>query len=67
MEKHLRVPQVAKLMSMSAQTVRRIFEDRPGVKIYGDPAGSRSKRRYRTLLIPESLVRQVLSELDMNY
>lgn len=63
-EKHWRVKELAQQLGVSPQTVRRIFEDRPGVKIYGDRYGTKHKQRYRTILIPDSVVQQVKRELE---
>lgn len=63
-EQHWRVKELAERLRLSPQTVRRMFEDRPGVKILGDRVGTRKKRRYRTLLIPESVVERVRKELE---
>ena len=65
-EKHRRVKDVAEQMGVSPQTVRRLFVDRPGVKVVGETVGTKRKRRYRTMLIPESLIERVMQELEIN-
>lgn len=56
--------QLAELWALSPDTVRRIFEDEPGVlaierpRVYG-------KRRYRTLRIPESVASRVYHRLAL--
>jgi hypothetical protein len=56
--------QIAELWSLSADSVRRIFGNEPGVlaiersRIYG-------KRRYRTLRIPESVAQRVYHRLAL--
>jgi len=56
--------QVAELWALSTDTVRRIFENEPGVlaierpRVYG-------KRRYRTLRIPESVASRVYYRLAL--
>jgi len=56
--------QVAELWALSSHTIRRIFENEPGVlaidrpRVYG-------KQRYRTLRIPESVAHRVYSRLAL--
>lgn len=57
-EKHYTVMELAELWRVSPEVVRRIFEREPGVLVLGD-RGSRSKRRYLTLRIPESVIERV--------
>ena len=57
-ERHYAVAEIAELWSLSPDVVRRIFEREPGVLVLGDH-GSRSKRRYTTLRIPQSVVERV--------
>lgn len=60
-EKHYSVPEVAELWGLSDDTVREIFKGKPGVfKL--ERRGSRLKRGYTTLCIPESLVKRVYAE-----
>ncbi len=61
LEQHYRVSEVAKKLGVSSQTVRRIFEDIPGVKVYGNRLGTKHKRPHKTLLIPESVIEHVLT------
>jgi hypothetical protein len=57
-EQHFTVAQIAESWSLSHDVVRKLFEREPGVLVIGDQ-GSRSKRRYTTLRIPESVVMRV--------
>ena len=57
-ERHYTVGQIAELWSLSSEVVRKIFEREPGVLVIGDHE-SRSKRRYITLRIPQSVVERV--------
>ena len=57
-ERHYTVAQIAELWILSPDVVRRVFEREPGVLVLGDQ-GSRSKRRYTTLRIPQSVVERV--------
>lgn len=57
-EQHYTVAHIAELWSFSHDVVRKLFEREPGVLVLGDH-GSRSKRRYTTLRIPQSVVERV--------
>ncbi len=61
-ERHFSVTDVAKLWSLSRDSVRRIFRQEPGVMVIGE--------RYVTLRIPESVLERVhrrLSNADNGY
>ena len=61
-EKHYSVTELATRWNLSETTIRRMFENEPGVIVWG--AGeARSKRKYRTLRIPESVVVRVHAQL----
>ncbi len=57
-EKHYSVLELAELWNLSENTIRRIFENEPGVLKWGSREG-RFKRRYTTLRIPETVVLRV--------
>ena len=60
-EKHYRVKELACLWGLSPKTVSRIFADEPGViRVAND---GRSRRRYATLSIPESVACRVHEKL----
>jgi hypothetical protein len=59
MEKHFSVAEVAEKWALSEDTVRRLFENEPGVLVIEPARGRFSRRRYRTLRIPESVVERV--------
>jgi len=63
-ERHYTVAEVAAMWNLSPDKVRRLFENEPGVVVLGDEAPHRGKRRYRTLLIPESVVERVHRRLS---
>lgn len=63
MEKHYSVNEVAKSWGLSGNTIRRIFENEPGVIEWGT-AESRFSRGYRTLRIPESVMLRVHRSLQ---
>ena len=59
LERHFSVAQLAEMWGLSQDTVRRLFEREDGVLVL-EPVRSRySRRRYRTLRIPESVVDRV--------
>jgi hypothetical protein len=62
-ERHYAVAEVAELWNLSTDVVRNLFEHEPGVLVLGD-YGSRSKRRYTTLRIPQSVAERVHRRLS---
>lgn len=63
-EKHYSVNELAELWGCSADTIRLLFENEDGVLIIGNGKGTRSKRRYRTFKIPQSVAIQVHSRMS---
>ena len=57
-EKHYSVIEIAKLWALSEKTVRRIFEQEPGV-IQWSREETVHKRGYRTLRVPETVLHRV--------
>ena len=57
-EQHYAVSQIAELWNLSHDVVRKLFEREPGVLVIG-VHGSRSRRRYVTLRIPQSVAERV--------
>ena len=57
-EKHYSVCDLAAMWSLSENTIRRMFENEPGVLKWGTTE-SRYKRRYTTLRVPETVVLRV--------
>ena len=57
-EKHYSVSELAVMWSLSENTIRRMFENEPGVLKWGTTEG-RFRRRYTTLRIPETVVLRV--------
>lgn len=57
-ERHYSVAEISELWNLSPDVIRRLFEREPGVLVIGGH-GSRSKRRYTTLRIPQSVVERV--------
>jgi hypothetical protein len=66
-EKHYTVPQLASSWQMSADTIRRLFRDEPGVLRLNRPAvdwpKKERKRGYATIIIPESTAKRVYDKL----
>jgi len=57
-EKHYSIIEISKLWALSQKTVRKIFENEPGVILYGQ-AETMRKRGYRTLRVPETVLQRV--------
>ena len=61
-ERHYAVTEIAALWNLSADTVRDLFEQEPGVLVIGE-RNPRGKRRYRTFRIPQTVVDRVYTRL----
>jgi transcriptional regulator GlxA family with amidase domain len=61
-ERHYSVSELASLWGLSDRTVRRMFENEPGVLCWGS-SESRHKRGYKTLRIPETVMLRVHRQL----
>ena len=57
-ERHYSIDEISTLWGLSHKTIRRIFQNEPGVVELGTEE-SRSKRAYITRRIPESVMRRV--------
>lgn len=62
-ERHFSPAELADVWNLSTDTVRRMFENEPGVLVFENPARS-SSRRFRTLRIPESVAERVHRRLS---
>ena len=60
-ERHFTPDELAEAWNLDATTIRRIFQDEPGVLKLGK-TGRRGKRDYITLRIPESVAMRVYRE-----
>lgn len=58
-ERHYSPAEIGDLWKLSADCVRKIFEDEPGVLVIGNIESRRSKRSYTTLRIPQSVLDRV--------
>jgi hypothetical protein len=63
-ERHYTIAQVAGMWNLSSDTVRRLFCNEPGVPKL-DNRARRTKRRYRTLRIPQSVLERVHRRLSL--
>jgi hypothetical protein len=62
MNKELRtVAQVAQMLGVSRDSVRRLFADEPGIIDLGRHETALDRRRYRVLRIPDSVLDRVLN------
>jgi hypothetical protein len=57
-ERHFSPAQIGEMWGLSADVIRKLFEDEPGVLVIGEDA-PRGKRRYTTLRVPQSVVERV--------
>lgn len=57
----LTIDEIANRLKVNEATVRRLFLNEPGVLVICFP--KRGKRVYRTLRVPESVFRRVLTRL----
>jgi hypothetical protein len=62
-ERHFTPQELAELWSVSVQTIREIFQREEGVLKIGRD-GTRNRRRYKTLRIPESVAERVHTRLS---
>jgi hypothetical protein len=63
-ERHYSPAEIADRWSLSADAIRKLFENEPGVLIIGSTVRRRGKRSYTTLRIPESVVERVHRRLS---
>ena len=63
-ERHFTVDEIAQLWGLSADSVRRLFKDEPGVLAIS-PRQRRGKRAYVTLRIPSSVIERVHRKLSI--
>jgi transcriptional regulator GlxA family with amidase domain len=61
-EKHYTVEQIAEMWNLSRDSVRRLFLAEAGVLKISRP-GTRYKRAYTTLRIPESILNRVYQRM----
>ena len=57
--RHYSPAEIAELWNLSVDSVRKLFENEPGVLVLGNTAPRRGKRSYTTLRIPEHVLERV--------
>ncbi len=63
-ERHYSPKELADAWGLSPDTIRELFENEPDVMVIGDKRGTRRKRRYRTMKIPQSVAVRVHRRLS---
>jgi hypothetical protein len=58
-EKHHTPAELSKTWALSVETIRRLFENEPGVMKVQNASGPTGRGRYKTLRIPESVAMRV--------
>lgn len=58
-QENFTVAEVAEMLSLSVETIRRLFKDEPGVLKMKNASGPTGRRRYMTLRIPAAVVERV--------
>jgi hypothetical protein len=58
-ERHYSPAEIGEMWNLSADCVRNIFENEPGVLVIGNSITRRGKRTYKTLRIPQSVLDRV--------
>ena len=62
-ERHYSPLEVAELWNVNVETIRRKFEDEPGVLVFQGPI-KKGKRSYKTMRIPQSVLERVHKRLQ---
>jgi hypothetical protein len=57
------VKEIADLLNLSQDCVRKLFQSEPGVLVLGDQS-TKYKRRYTTLRVPESVLGRVVRRMS---
>jgi len=63
-EKHWRIGEIAERLGISYQTAMKMFEDLEGVKIYVERTGTKTRRKYRMVMVPDSVLQAELRRLE---
>lgn len=63
-EKHYRVKELCEILGLSDRSVRRLIADEVDVVVLPQKK-ARMKRAYETSLVPESVVRRILTRLSL--
>jgi hypothetical protein len=62
-ERHYAPSEVAELWHLNVETIRRMFQDEPGVVVIQGPP-KKGKRPYKTIRIPQSVLERVHRRLQ---
>ena len=62
-ERHYAPSEVADLWRLNVETIRRLFQNEPGVMVLQGPI-RKGKRPYRTIRIPHSVLERVRARLQ---
>jgi hypothetical protein len=62
-ERHYAPYEVAELWHFNVETIRRLFQDEPGVVVLQSPV-KRGRRGYKTIRIPQSILERVHKRLQ---
>ena len=62
-ERHYAAAQVAELWQFNVETIRRLFQDEPGVVVLQAPV-RKGRRPYKTIRIPQSVLERVHKRLQ---
>jgi hypothetical protein len=65
-ERHFTIGEISQLWRLSDPVVRKLFEHEPGVLVYTHSL-NRAQRRYRTILVPESVLNRVHARLTSRH
>jgi hypothetical protein len=63
-ERHYSPAEIGEIWNLSADCVRNIFENEPGVLVIGNASSHRGRRSYTTLRIPQSVLDRVHKRLS---
>jgi hypothetical protein len=62
-EQHFTAAEVAAIWNLNVETIRRIFQNEPGVMVLQSPT-KKGKRPYKTIRIPQSVLERVHRRLQ---
>jgi len=62
-ERHYTPSEVAALWCLNVETIRKLFQDEPGVVVFQAPV-KKGRRPYKTIRIPQSVLERVYKRLQ---
>ena len=63
-ERHFTAGEVAEIWQFDVETIRRLFENEPGVMVLQAPP-KKNRRQYRTIRIPQTVLDRVHKRLQI--